>query len=244
MSTLRYIAHSIQTQLKQNTVTSDISLIHIGYWVGVVANNLRYQNIKKNPTGGYLDVYQDVPVTILNATTNPNQIAGRKYIELPKLIYDLENDEGINFIRYSFQGNRGFEIVPFQHTSPDKAYRLNFSNYEKPSAKNPYWYRIHEYIYFLGVDNTTIKNVELGIYSTLDTRVNLINTDIELDLTEDQLILLHYQVLSLGRFMLSIPKDRISDSTDTNVAIGRQPVVPGQPQEQIVSQQPQEQMTL
>lgn len=232
MATWRYVCNSLLENLKQIEVTSNIKLSHVVYWTSIVANRLRHQQIKKRHTGAYLEIFDNLPIVSQVSSTTQNLIAGRKYSVLPKDIYDLDNDNGIDYINYFLPGNDGFKRIPFTRTTPSEAHRLYMGPYEKPTPQNPYYYRVHQYIYYLGIENIAAISGEMGLYTTIDTHSNLVSLDDELDLTADQIAILEYEIFNLGRAVLMIPRDRLNDGTDTATFQPKQAITPQATQEQ------------
>ena len=56
-----------------------------------------------------------------------------------------------------------FWPVKFTRTSPTKMQRLYFRDEETPSPDNPYFYRLNDRIYLLGVEQINITEVEVGL---------------------------------------------------------------------------------
>ena len=225
MSTYRYVLKDISQTFQQLNPSSKIKEAHLLFWIQTIANRIRKQHIEKGyETGRYLNVFTAIPVLKQAASVNPNVVKGRKYFVLPRSVYDFNNEKGINYISYEFADDRiGWTKVFFQPTSPSRAHRLFYSPYEKPSSTNPYFYRVHDNIYLLGVESVTVKTVEAGLYSDLNPRTNLVDLDDDIDLTEEQISTLRYEVLNLGRFALNIPQDRTNDGEDTATLQGRTP---------------------
>jgi len=223
MATYRYVVNDLLQAFQQVEATSKITQAHVFFWVQTIANRLRKKSIEKNyGSGDLLNIFTGIPVLKQVASTNPNVVKGRKYFVLPRAIYDYRNEKGINYVSYEFSDDSiGFTKIFFQPTAPSVSHRLYYSPYEKPSSRNPYFYRVHDNIYLLGVDDVTVKTVEVGLYSVLDSRINLINIDDTLDIDEEQISILRYEVLNLGRFALMMPQDRRNDGADTTITQGK-----------------------
>ena len=183
------------------------------------ANRLKSQHIAKRDSGAYLTTFANVPVQVFGSTTNPNQVKNRKYIELPASIFDYDKDGGIEFISYyieDFEPNcpPPFTNQTFTRTTQKDSSRLYFSKDETPSPKNPYFYRVGKYVYFLGIECANVKNIEIGLYTTFKP---ITDPDLDMDqvfeFPEETLIILKRQVLDLGRFVLMMPQERINDGS-------------------------------
>lgn len=208
----RYIAHDLLESFKQLNDDSEISLAQVVFWVNIIANRLRMQHIRKLPTGTHLTVFQNVPITV-----EPN--SNRKFFTLPSSIYDYEHDLGIDYITYQDVTDccdePAFTQVIFGRTTSKTSQRLYFDQHETPSAKNPYFYRVSDRIFLLGLECIEVpKGLEVGLYATIDTSIDGCNLDDEIDLSEELLTVLKYEVLNLGRFALIIPNERINEGAD------------------------------
>lgn len=218
-TTLRLIINDISKDLKQVVDDKEITDIQIGHWVIMLANRLKSQHIAKRDSGAYLSVFTNIPVQTFTNSTNPNQIKGRKYLEIPETIYDYDLDGGIEYISYyleDFQENcpPPFTNQTFTRTTPSTAQRLYFSKYEKPQPKNPYFYRVGPYVYLLGLECANVKFLEIGIYAALKPVTDAsIDLDATFDFPEETLIILKRQVLDLGRFVLMMPEERTNDGS-------------------------------
>jgi hypothetical protein len=219
---LRYVVDDIAKDLKQVFDDRVIERSQIAYWVLLVGNRLKSQHIGKINSGAYVHAFANIPVQIAATGNNPNDIAGRKRILLPEAIYDYDKDGGIEYISYWDQDAVSIDCIDppeftnrtFQRTRPIFTERLYMDKYERPSPKNPYFYRQGKYIYFLGIECVDVLTVEIGIYSTFDP-LTVIDLDAEFEFPEELLLILKRQVLDLGRFALKIPEDRKNDGEDT-----------------------------
>lgn len=221
--TYRYLVFDILTILKKDDNSSDIGEQQVIFWINTIANRLRQQRIVKTPTGRYLNIFTGVTVQQSAISTNPNLVKNRKYIDLPKSVYDIMYEKGIDYICHTQDATCPPEFlnVYFQPTSPSMAQRLTYSPYETPSPKNPYFYRVHDKIYFLGLETVNVRSLEIGLYTTLDLKTNLINLDDEVDLTEEHIAMLRLEILQLGSFSSAFPKDDKNDGENETQAIGK-----------------------
>lgn len=219
MTTLRYLADAVQIQLKQLGDDRQVSFPLIVQWCGFFINKYRYQKGMQIDSGNYLAIYSNIPVVTATASTNPNIVAGRKYILLPEGVYDYDKDNGIDYISYpdfDLTCMPSFAGVRFTRTTPSKAKRIYYGTYEKPSPGNPYFYRAgQEVVYLLGIETVNIPYLEAG----LRTAYNPFYTgslDDNLDMGEEAMDYVVKNVLDLGRFMLLVPQDRVNDADETN----------------------------
>lgn len=222
---LRYVVDDIAEDLKQTFKDKNIQKAQIAYWVLVVGNRLKSLHIDKITSGAYVHAFTDIPVEIEPIGNNPNDIAGRKRITLPSAIYDFDKDGGIDYISYWDRDAVSIDCPEppeftnrtFTRTTPKESERLYYDKYEKPSPKNPYFYRLGKYIYFLGIEKADVETIEIGIYSTFDPLTE-IDLDSPFEFPEELMLILKRQVLDLGRFALRMPEDRANDGVDgTNV---------------------------
>jgi len=219
MAALRYIVNDIYTILEQTYDDSKIEFEHVLYHVLVIADRLKSQHIEKRDSGAFLHIYTDIQLTEDKTTINPDKIAGRKYIDIPHTIYDYDLDRGISYISYSSDAdefNPPFTSVTFCRTTPAKSKRLYWTDEEKPSPSNPYFYRVNNRIYTLGIECINNPRVEIGLYNSFnpDDYFKLIvdcDLDSEFDFPDELIAILQRQVLDLGRFALLIPKDSRND---------------------------------
>ena len=220
---LRHIVDDIAQDLRQISDDKDIAKSQVAYWVILIGNRLRAQHSGKRDSGAFLTTFDNVPIQTATVSS-VNEIKGRKFFILPNTIYDYDKDGAIEYISYCLDFEAPncpppFTNVQFSRTTPGKSRRLYFSKYELPKPSNPYFYRVHDHIYLLGIECVDIKSIEIGIYTTLDP-VTSIDLDTPFDFPDELLIVLKRQVLDLGRFALLIPQERINDGSESNPTQG------------------------
>jgi hypothetical protein len=187
------------------------------YWVMVVANRMRLQQTIATNTDLFTSTFNDVPVL--------TDSKGRKYIDLPAYIMDLPNNAGVIYITYNEETCKcegpAFSQVWFQGVNLGSVQHLYLDEYTKPSAHNPYFYRIGDRIdgvkvnriYLLGLECVPVEDVEIAIKATLDPR-QICSLDDEIPLPDEMIQDLMMQVLQLGRFVMLMPKENINDGED------------------------------
>lgn len=215
---LRYIVDDIAKDLKQVFDDKIVQRSQIAYWVLMIGNRLKSQHIAKRDSGMFMHTFAKIPIQTYTAVNNPDQVDNRKYIILPKGIYDYDKDGGIEYISYYVEDEKPgcpppFTRQTFIRTTPSDAKRLYYTPDETPSPENPYFYVTGKHVYFLGIECVEAKYIEIGIYNTFDPLTE-INMDEELDFPDELLIQLKRQVLDLGRFTLMLPQERTNDGAD------------------------------
>jgi len=234
-TTLREIAGAVQIQLKQLGDDRQIPFTLMVKWCSLFINKYRYEKNKSEDSGNYLSIYSDIPILTATANSNPNIVAGRKYIELPTSIYDYHKDAGVNYLSYSdfsVSCMPSFAGVRFTRTTPAKSQRIYMSDYEKPTPSNPYFYRVGNYLPLLGIELINVTSLEIGLITSYDPFTTG-SLDEELDMGEEGMDYIVKNVLDLGRFMLQVPSDRTNDAdeetegkapTQKLVSVNQQPI--------------------
>lgn len=217
MRTLRQVVDDIEVDLKQTYDDRTIGKTQIAFWTLMVGDRLKSQHISKRRSGAFLHTFSNVPIQVYQNNEDPNKHKNRKFIILPKNIYDYDRDAGIEYISYNDcdedckNSAPLFTEVRFTRTSPAEAKRLYMDKYEKPDRSNPYFYRVRDHIYFLGIECVEVSCIEIGLYATFDP-VTKIELDEPFDFPQELDYVLKKQVLDMGRWILMIPEERINDS--------------------------------
>ena len=220
MATYRYVAYNIQQSYKKTYDDSDLSLTQIIFWINVVVARLRKENEKDFESGKYLTIFSPIEILIDQALHN------RKYIDIPADIADMDEDRGIQYITYNYETNccclgASFAQVLFQPTHPSRAFRLMLDEFEKPTPKQPYFYRVSgvndcgnvNRIYFLGLECVDVQDVEIGIVCNASSTSNC-SLDDEISLPEYLIEDLITRTLNLGRFLLVAPQENVNEGSD------------------------------
>lgn len=211
-ATLRQIVYDFMTSFKQVYDDSDITPYQMAYWVITHADRLRKLHIEKRDAGEYISIF-DVSVSA--------DADSRKYITLPYRIYDMDLDKAINFIAYEkLAGNDvpTYALQTFSRTTAAAAKRLQYREEEMPSSSNPYFYRIGDMVYLLGVELISLPTVEVGLITTLNPADVSLDLDQAFDFPQDLIPVLQRQVMDLGVFALTMPRDLNNDGTGDAVA--------------------------
>jgi len=238
--TYRYVVYDLQKNFNATFDDADFTFNQVLYWVMVVANRIRIQQVMATNSDLFTSTFNDVVVH--------NDSKGRKYIDLPTQVMDLPHNAGVIYITYnedtcSCEGP-AFAQVWFQPVNIGSVQNLYGDEYTKPSSKNPYFYRVgHEIdgvgvnrLYLLGIECAPVKSVEIAIRSSLDPK-KLCNIDEEIPLPDEMIQDLMMQVLQLGRFIMLMPKENVNEGTDnaelnTNMYANRAVNLPQIQQEQ------------
>lgn len=214
---LRIIADEILVTIKQTFDDKQVSQAQVAYWVIAVANKLLGQHNAKRDSGAFMTTFTNIPVQVATASTNPNIVAGRKYIELPGNIFDYDKDGGVEYIAYYRDEEAGctpdFHKKTIQRTTPGEVSWLLMNKYTEPNISNPYWYRTNDIIYLLGIENHPVKFIEMGVYLTISP-LEKIDIDQPLEFPGELLETLKRQVVDLARYSYLFPQDRSNDGND------------------------------
>lgn len=215
--TYRYVIYDLDKSFNAAFDDADFTLNQIMYWVMVVANRMRLQQTIATNTDLFTSTFNNVPVL--------TDTKGRKYIDLPAQIMDLPNNSGVIYITYNEETchceGPSFAQVWFQGVNLGSVQHLYLDEYTKPSAKNPYFYRIGDHIdgvkvnriYLLGLECIDVIDLEIAIKATLDPK-QVCSLDDEIPLPDEMIQDLMMQVLQLGRFVMLMPKENINDGED------------------------------
>lgn len=229
--TYRYVVYDIEKSLKKTFDDADITFNQILYWVLVVANKLRFEQNLSTNSDLFTSTYCDVDVQVGDCDS-------RKYIDLPTQIMDLPNNGGIVYITYNIETCKcdgpPFAQIFFQGINLGEVQHLYLDDFTKPSAKNPYYYRIGDKVngvdvnrvYLLGLECIDVDSVEIAIKSTLDP-AKICNLDDEIPLPDERISDLITEVLQLGRFVVMMPEERVNIGEDVaEIQTYRTPKVP------------------
>ena len=201
--TYRYAISDCEKMLEQVIANRKFPVSQILFWILCIADRLKSQHIPKLESGAFIHEYDQIPV-ITDALT------GRKYINLPSGIYDFNLDEGINYLSYDYTVDgcvAPFTSTTFSRTSPSTSKRLYWTEEEKPTPSNPYFYRIGDRVFLLGTECITIVNLEGGFMSTFNPATTC-NIDDEFDFPQELYHILKMQLLDMARFGLAVPNNR------------------------------------
>lgn len=209
MVTYRHIVYDILGDLKQIYDDASLTPYKVFFWVLVHADRLKKQHLVKIDSGAYVKVF-DLPVYV-------EPFNGRNYFILPGSIYDIDKDGAISYITYKPDIDVSLPAlasVKFTRTSPTKLQRLFFREEETPAPSNPYFYRLNDRIYLLGVEQINITGIEVGLILSFDPAASGLTLDDEFEFPPDLIPTLKRQILDMGRFVLNIPVDNINNGAE------------------------------
>lgn len=225
---LRIVVDEILVTIKQTFDDKEVSRAQAAYWTIVVANQLLGKHIANRDSGAFLTVYI-VPVLESTVTQSRDIIKGRKYIELPGGIFDYDKDGGVEYVAYyntDEECDPEFAKKTILRTSPGELQWLRMEEKTAPSAKNPYWYRVGNYIPLVGLEKVPVKEIEIGIYQTIDP-LETIDIDQPFHFPQELLHVLKRQVVDLARFsfLFDPQQDRANDGSDNSGNTGNVPKI-------------------
>ena len=228
--TYRQVVYDIWQSLKQNFDDGELTIPQVLYHVSVSANRLKYQHLNKELKetgtigGENLRIYSNIPIQTAPVSSNPNVVAGRKFIIIPARLIDLPQDGGIQFMTYDHLDPNCCEgdfAVTFTRVTPGQAVKRLYANpYEKPSESNPYYYVVEDEtnqgvrVYLLGLECSSIDKLRVGVYAYTNFS-DICSLDDAIDLPEHLIEVLKYSVISLGRFIMAVEADKVNDGNDT-----------------------------
>lgn len=206
--TYRYAVGDMKVSLKMLTKDAEVSTEAITFWIRTCENLIRQRHLKVSETGSFLSEYYGVnALPVLTDTV-------KKWIALPTGIYDLDNEKAINYISYNNTGVPFSKQVRFTRTKVDRVDQLHWNAFEKPSPSNPYFYRVGNNIFLLGIENVSVSTVDVGLYGALDPRPIMLNYDSPLQINDEEYPTLKEMVLNLGRFVMVVPSNRTEPGAD------------------------------
>lgn len=214
METLRTVWYDIKRDLKQNKDDLEIPDAQGFYWTLMVGDRLRMQHILKRRSGAFLTTFV-LPVLA------DQVFSERRYITLPKAIYDFDLDGGVQSISYfvADSSSPDFKRVEAFRTDPSRLRTRSMSAYQRATSTHPYFWREHSRLYLDGV-HLDLENVEVKLLTTLPTLSELDAegiADQPFDFPSELLFPLKEAIKGMGRFALAIPGQYlVNDGTNRN----------------------------
>lgn len=213
--TYRYVGYDLLTSLKKMSDDADIRLSQVLYWIAVVANRIRVDQFGKTGSGLYTSTFSNIQIQ--------TDSSGKKYIDIPALIMDLENEKGIEMLTYCADecNPYPFTKVFFQPTTIGESMVLYMDEYTTPSPKNPYFYRVGDKVdnvkvnrlYLLGLECIEVRCLDCALRCSIDP-TNICDLDNEIPIPDERIEELINSVLNLGRFVMMIPEENVNQGSD------------------------------
>jgi hypothetical protein len=205
-NTYRKMAFNVLESLKQVYDDPKITIPQVVHWILMAVNNINYQHIKKTRTGVYTNKYE-----VTSVLDN-----GGKYILLPEDVVDLDNDMGIVLLEYC--NKTCDDVYPFSRTTAGSKWSLNGNKHTKPSIESPFFYRVGDKLYLLGIDCVNIDCLWLYLNTPVSSMANC-DFDSVIPVPAQYGEVLFYRVMNLAKFgMVSVSERNNDGSSATNRA--------------------------
>ena len=217
--TYRFVANDVLTTLKKIGDDRIITMAHVVYYIQVVANRLNTLSARKKrgDQGKYKTVFAPVLVKL-------DTVGDRKYIDLPSGILTLNYEGGVDYLSYNEDtcccSGPAFATKTFSRTTPAAIQILKRNPYTNPSPSKPYFYRIGERIYLVGLECISVQDVEICVLTSLDPTTTC-DLDDEVEVGSHVLQTLRAEVMNMFRAPLVLPSDRVNDGNDSGAEIIR-----------------------
>lgn len=212
MESLRTIWADMARDLKQNSADLEIPDAQGMYWTLVVADRMRMQHIVKRRSGAYL-------TTFVLPVEDDAVFKGRRYVVLPRSIYDIDLDGAVESLSYFDHEacGPGFKEVILFRTDPSRLRTRSLSLYQRATPEHPYFWREGDRLYLDGPD-PELPAIEAKLYTTLPD-ITEVDPDAPLDFPKELLVPLKKEVLAMGRFALALPGQHlVADGTNRPAA--------------------------
>lgn len=225
--TLRVHVEDTLSVIKQTFDDRSVSRAQVAYSYILVANDLLAKHIDKRRSGAFLTPFDNIPISV--------SANGRKFIELPSLIFDYDMDAAVDYLSYISDGGPGcpprFTKTLFSRTSQSEARLWYMNPNTQPSPKNPYFYRAGQQIFLLGIESVSVKLLEAGLNVTVDP-LQKIDIDQPFNFPQELLLTLKRQVIDLVRYNWFFPKDIANTGEDESQSskVNNQKIVSVNPQ--------------
>lgn len=224
MATYRYVGYDLLTSLRKMFDDADIRMSHVLYWISVIANRIRVDQLGKTNTGLFTSTFSNIPIN--------TDSSGKKYIDLPASIMDLQNESGVEVLTYCSDECNPYPFIKvfFQPTTIGESMVLYMDEYTKPDPKNPYFYRIGDKVdgvkvsrlYLLGIECIEVRCLEAALKCSIDP-TKICDLDDEIPIPDERIEELMTGVLQLGRFVMMIPDENINQGSDNSQPAGSTP---------------------
>ena len=195
MESLRTIWNDVRRTLKQTKDDLEIPDRQGWYWTLVIADRLRMQHEVKRDSGAYVTTFA-VPVE------TAADFLDRPFVTLPKSIYDLDMDAGVESL--SFYAPNGstpeFARIELFRVTPST---LRMYLMSTTMARGHFFWREGPRLYMHGV-SPSVPFMEAKLRTTLPD-VTTVDPDAQFDFPKELLIPLIKEITDMGRFALGMP---------------------------------------
>jgi len=218
METLRTIWDDVKLLLKQLKDDLDIPDNQGRYWVLLAADAMRLSHILARNSGAFLTNFA-LPIA-RDATT------GRRYCLLPRSIYDIEKDGGVETLCYYVPNaeRQEFARITFFRTDPSRARTMYMNAYGRPTPEHPYFWREGDRLYLDGPGDT-VDTLEAWLYTTLPDITQIDSfIDEPFEFPKELLHPLTMHVMNKSRLSLMFPRlEQMNDGSPSpdGAAIGK-----------------------
>lgn len=208
---LKILADDIRKTINQVFDDAKVTRTQVVFWIRIVANDLLGKHIAKRDSGAFVKVFDNIPVLISgSSSSNLSVVKQRKFFQLPKLIFDFDDDGGIDYLAYTSDGSAGcpprFTQVTFSRTTPKESESLYYHPQTTPSPERPYFYRQENSIYLLGIEKVGVPYLEAGLKVTVDP-LQEVNIDEPFRFPAELVDVLKMQVINMARYSFLFPDD-------------------------------------
>jgi len=214
--TLRVVVDEIENTIKQVFDDKAISTAQVAYWTIITANQLLGQHNAKRSSGQFIKIFPEVPILEAEDNNVQNIIKGRKYIELPANIFNVDKDGGIDYLSYYNPDEKcepEFAKKTIYRTTQSQLQWLNLNRLTKPTPHTACFVRVGDIVYIYGIESVPVKMAEIGLYVTIDPLVK-IDIDEPFFFPQELLYVLKRQVVDLARFSFLFKADDKNSGED------------------------------
>lgn len=218
--TYRQAVYAVLTPLKAVMDDSEITESLALFWVTLSTNKYIASLLKEGDSarsGQYLSQFYPVKVS--------KDDKDRQYIDIPCAMINVSRDAGIDYMTYNVETccceGPQFAQTKFSRTTAGALKSLYEDPHEKPTSTNPYMYIVGgsvngvpiNRIYLLGTECIPLKDVELGLYCSIDPS-SVCDLDDNIPVPDEYGQRIIREAIELGRFSHLIPADNRNDGTE------------------------------
>ena len=154
-----------------------------------------------------------VDVTHRDVEDNISTEFDASFFDLPTPIMNLENNSGLNMVRYLRNDipagcPPAIARTPFSITTLPQVYSLYQSAYQAPQSDRPYVAQVQDRVYLFGVP-TSVKKLLVAIFPAADNMD--IDVDAPINLPPHLFHTLKKMLLDMEGYLLQIPQERLQN---------------------------------